>query len=373
MINIILMVVIGYKCGISSNSLLNEIMSSSSKATKRKRVVLTIADKLKVCELVKQNVPKVVIMEQFKIAKSTLNDIIRSETSLRNFKKTKLELGISQAANTSKQIKTGLYEKLDESLYIWLRQQREKGSPITGPILLEKAKEFHSLLYGDSGQPFNASSGFQWRFCKRHGIKSLAISGEKLSSNTFAAEKFVQEFPDSIEGYSLDQVFNCDESGLYFRMLPGRTLTTTHAPPSGTKKAKERVTISACSNATGSIKLPLLLIGKSKNPRCFKSINMAALPVVYRSQKNAWVNTSIFEDWFKTCFVPEVKKQLESMGQESKAILILDNCSAHPDEHDLVSEDGNIVAKFLPPNVTALIQPINQGVLESNDATANLF
>jgi len=45
-----------------------------------------------------------------------------------------------------------------------------------------------------------------------------------------------------------------------------------------------------------------------------------------------------------------------------KAVLLLDNCSAH---QELVSSDKKVVAKFLPPNVTALIQPIDQGVLFS--------
>ena len=46
------------------------------------------------------------------------------------------------------------------------------------------------------------------------------------------------------------------------------------------------------------------------------------------------------------------------------ALLLLDNCSAHPDEQELISEDGAIFAKFLPPNVTSLIQPMDQGVLQ---------
>ncbi len=49
------------------------------------------------------------------------------------------------------------------------------------------------------------------------------------------------------------------------------------------------------------------------------------------------------------------------MGVEPKAILVLDNCSAHPNEEDLVSSDGKVIAKYLPPNV---IQPMDQGVLE---------
>ena len=45
--------------------------------------------------------------------------------------------------------------------------------------------------------------------------------------------------------------------------------------------------------------------------------------------------------------------------------MFLDNCSAHPSEDELVSADGKITAKFLPPNVTSLVQPKDQGVLES--------
>ena len=41
-------------------------------AKKRKRVQLTIENKLKVCEMANNNVPKAVIMSQFNIGKSTL-------------------------------------------------------------------------------------------------------------------------------------------------------------------------------------------------------------------------------------------------------------------------------------------------------------
>ena len=356
-----LLILLGVFCRVTVFLEASEMASVSGK--KRKHVILTIEQKLKACEMVRNKVPKSMVMEKFNIGKSTLNDICRKEESFKKFKAQKEDLGISSVVKTAKQIKSGTFDKLDQALYIWLRQQREKGSPITGPILMEKAMEFHHLLYGESSQQFIASSGFQWRFCHRFGIRDLSISGEKLSSNTFAAEQFVKEFPDLINGYSLDQVFNCDETGLYYRMLPGRTLATVHEPPSGTKKAKERVTINACANASGSIKLPLLVIGKAKNPRCFRGVDQSTLPVVYRNQKNAWVNIPIFLDWFHNCFVPEVRAKLQNLGQEPKAILILDNCAAHPNENELVSDDGKIVAKYLPPNVTPLIQPMDQGVL----------
>ena len=77
------------------------------------------------------------------------------------------------------------------------------------------------------------------------------------------------------------------------------------------------------------------------------------------------MNTSIFADWFHNEFVPTVQKQLVDIGVEPKAVLLLDNCSAHPNEEDLISKDKKVIVKYLTPNVTALIQPMDQGVLES--------
>ena len=140
---------------------------------KRKRVLLTVADKLEVCRLAKQNVPKSLLMNQYNIGKSTLNDILRNEDKLKKFKAEKEGLGIPGAAETAKQIKGGNFDKLDSALYIWFRQQREKGCPITGPVLLEKASEFQRLIYGENSMPFLACSGFQGRFCGRFGLRNF--------------------------------------------------------------------------------------------------------------------------------------------------------------------------------------------------------
>ena len=98
---------------------------------------------------------------------------------------------------------------------------------------------------------------------------------------------------------------------------------------------------------------------------CFKNVRRDSLPVVYKNQSNASVNTEIFANWFHRNFGPMVSKRLRELGVEPKAVLLLDTCSAHPNEDELVSRDGKIRAKFLPPNVTSLIQPMDQGVLES--------
>ena len=77
------------------------------------------------------------------------------------------------------------------------------------------------------------------------------------------------------------------------------------------------------------------------------------------------MTTDQFMEWFHNDFVPYVSKKLKSLGEKPNTVLILDNCSAHPDPEDLISDDGTIFAKCLPPNITALIRPMDQGVIES--------
>ena len=129
-------------------------------------------------------------------------------------------------------------------------------------------------------------------------ISSLYISRQFLSlqgklPNAIALAKSPQPTCQSTEHLS----GNCDETGLYYELLPEKSLVT-HFDKSadGHKSQKERVTINTCSSVTGTIKLPLLFIGKSKNPLCFKNINHDNLPVVYANQSNAWVNAVIFAD-----------------------------------------------------------------------------
>ena len=62
--------------------------------------------------------------------------------------------------------------------------------------------------------------------------------------------------------------------------------------------------------------------------------------------------------------MPDLKKKFAQLGKELKALLLLNSCSAYAGEGELMSNDGQIATKFLPPNVTSLIQPMELGVLE---------
>ena len=150
--------------------------------------------------MAKNNVPKAVIMSQFKIGKSILNDTLRSEEKFKKFTAEKEELELSEATKTAKKVAGGVFDKLDNALYIWFRQEREKGCSVTGPKLVEKASELHRLIYGEHSRPFLASTGFQWRFCRKFGLRNLKICGETLSADSSAANIFINGFFVITEG-----------------------------------------------------------------------------------------------------------------------------------------------------------------------------
>lgn len=337
--------------------------ASDSKSGKRKRVVLSIDQKIEVLKLIDKGTSYTIIMEKFGIGRSTVANIKKKRSSLMDFRRQMKEMG---TVRTVKTMKLSEDPKLDQAVLVWFKQKRAEGIPISGGLLCEKAVELSKILRPESN--FKASSGWRWRFCQRHGIRELSLQGEKLDANTDAAKKFVPEFKEVCEkrNLSLNKIFNCDETGLNFRLLPQSTLASSfEKSAAGRKKSKERVTLNVCSNATGTIKLPIHLIGKAKKPRCFKGQNMDLLPVKYSGQTNAWMTSELFHSWFHDDFVPTVRKELVAMKEEPKAVLVLDNCSAHPEACELVSADRNIFAHFLPANVTSLIQPMDQGVLQA--------
>eukprot|EP00117_Sycon_ciliatum_P016527 scpid93245/ scgid15916/ Jerky protein homolog-like; Human homolog of mouse jerky gene protein len=147
-------------------------------------------------------------------------------------------------------------------------------------------------------------------------------------------------------------------------MTPSTSLNATDTCAGNFKKVKDRVTLLGCSDASGSHRLPLVLINKSAKPRCFKHMSMDTLPVHYMSQKKSWMDCKLFGEWFHQRFVPSVRKFCQDKGLEEKALLLLDNAPSHPSSTLLQSDDGKIKAMFLPPNTTSIIQQMDQAVLD---------
>ena len=84
------------------------------------------------------------------------------------------------------------------------------------------------------------------------------MAGEAGSADKEAAEKYKGELMEFIEeeGYTPDQVFNGDETGLIWKRLPDRTyITVSQKSVPGKKVMKDRFTLLLCANASGDFQV----------------------------------------------------------------------------------------------------------------------
>ena len=329
---------------------------------KKKYNMLSLNDKKQLLVKLKNGESYKNLMQFYNIGRSTIFNIKKNENEIF----TAYEKLSKRLRDKRKYVRKCQNVALDKAVHDWFLSKRSEGMAISGPMLITKAKTLKEEMGINSQISF--SSGWLTSFKERHGIRQLSVSGEKLSADIEHGNKYCETFENLVCEYGLtsDCIYNADETGLYWRCLPKKTLAgqnETSAP--GFKLHKERLTVLTCANASGGHKLKLLVIGKSRSPRALKGVQ--GLPITYKSQKSAWMTKDLFKDWFFSNFIPAVKENMQQLGKasHSKCVLVIDNCSAHGNEKDLVSECGNIFACFFPPNVTSIIQPMDQGVIQN--------
>lgn len=120
--------------------------------------------------------------------------------------------------------------------------------------------------------------------------------------------------------YAPQDIYNCDETSLYWRKIPGRSLSTRPLP--GRKKDKARISVLFCYNSDASERIPIWFIGTARRPKAFVTagINIENLGCVWRSNKKAWMTREIFKEWL-------IWFDKKMAGR--KVVLLLDNFSAH--------------------------------------------
>ena len=158
---------------------------------------------------------------------------------------------------------------------------------------------------------FHASDGWLDRWKKRYNVSFKKISGEgNACTDEMTAPWAETTLPTMLSKYELNQIYNADEFGLFYRARPVKSLHLKDERCVGDKHSKLRLTGLAAANAAGK-KLPMFVIGKLKSPRCFK--NIKHLPCRYCSQNKSWMDSILFEKWVREIdrrFTAEGKKLL---------------------------------------------------------------
>lgn len=306
---------------------------------------LSIEEKMAVLLEVRKGVKsKSSIAKDFNIPASTLSTFIKNE------KKIEDEFTcLKKKAKKQTKVRKSKYPEVEKCLIKWFTQEREKKIPLSGPILRSKAIEFADLLNIDN---FEATNGWFDGFKGRHGIVFKNVCGESGAVNVNEVSDWKKLLAEMIGEVNPKDIFNVDEAGLFYQCTPDKSLAFKGQICNGGKLSKVRVTLLIGANMDGSEKLPLLMIGKSANPRCFKNIKNK--PVQYESNAKAWMTTSIFEKVLSNL-------DLKFRKQKRTILLFIDNCTAHPVDTKLT----NIKVIFFPANMTSVLQPMDQGVIKT--------
>lgn len=217
---------------------------------------------------------------------------------------------------------------------------------------------------------FTMSNGWLQKFKERHLIGRLKRHGEAGSVDLKALPSQRAEIQHQLRSFALHDIWNCDESGLQYNKQPAYSnVRKEHGKVlAGVKLDKTRITTFHVTNADGSEKRKLLVIGRAQTPQAFRKnkINIHNLPITYWFNKKAWMLSGLWYEFLRTLN--------EEMRIARRNIALLsDNCPSHPhpnsppENYEGPSPPSltNITLIYLPPNTTSHLQPLDQGIIAS--------
>ena len=148
---------------------------------------------------------------------------------------------------------------------------------------------------------------------------------------------FTSEFKKIIldNDFPLDLVFNVDETGLYWKKLPSRTYIS--------REEKSAPAFKASTDLICSLK---------GTPRVMKGILKYRLPVIWTSNRKAWVMQLIFSEWYSKHFCHSVLQFCYQNSLPQKAPLLLDNTPGYPPNLEDVKSELEVKIVFFSSPLT---------------------
>ncbi len=122
---------------------------------------------------------------------------------------------------TAKRQQTVKYPLMETALYWWFLTYHDQVN-MSGDLTKEKAAYFLVELYPGHGA-FEFSNGWLEAFKNGRGIKSYRRFGESGSANMVVIEESLPQIPLTLDQYERRDIYNMDETGLFYRMQVSAT------------------------------------------------------------------------------------------------------------------------------------------------------
>ncbi|RHY24829.1 hypothetical protein DYB32_008669 [Aphanomyces invadans] len=238
--------------------------------------------------------------------------------------------------------------RLESDLVEWLRECETFGINVTYQAIKEYAAQL-CCTYDDNVKLL-FSHGWTSKFLAHWRMGRKGVHGQALSVDKSVVEDCRAALQALTATYERCDVYKFGETAYFYSQEPKFTIASKNV--TGQKDIKNRLTVAAAVNADGSDALDLKIIGRSARPRWFGARTTTDMNIDYSSSSKGWVTSSIFGEWLKTFNVSIV-------AQDRKVHLLLDNASSHKLPETL----SNVNVRFLPPNTTAYLQPLDAGVI----------
>lgn len=163
------------------------------------------------------------------ISSTAIKKIKKNEERIISFAK---RVGVKRAKKAIRSTSAVMFPEVEEALWQWFVDMRDRDFPVSDSSLKTTAEEFHRLIY-PGNEEWTASVGWLDGFKKRHQFSSKYMHGESKSANVVEAEAYREAFARRVVrglvgelGVAEESAYNADETGLLYLQLNDKTLSS---------------------------------------------------------------------------------------------------------------------------------------------------
>ncbi|XP_063847492.1 tigger transposable element-derived protein 1-like [Scylla paramamosain] len=399
------------------NLMPNPQQQQKQKHRKQKRRPHPLATKLEVVRRAEQGEKITNISRSMGLAHSTIHFMVKNAQNIKAAAQDTLPANTKVTAGDSEDV---VMENMERLLKIWVDEQLSQLDMVSDDAIRKKALSLWRFVRQSVGPEetkgvvdnFTASYAWLQQF-KEHFIYSLPAAVEepkedfsgaaearataepsgavkaraatepsdvvetRATAHTFSP-RCVAEAPPAMEprvglprgfssllrakievaGYTLRQVINLDEMGLFWRKPPANTIISMDKQVC--QGARDQFSLMFGANAMGDLKLKPLLVYHTENPRSLRGYIKEYLPVIWRSSPQGRVVPALCQNYVVEYVSPRCREYAAEHGLQNRFLLLVDDSPAFPPSMDDWAD--NIEVMFVPTMSRSVVQPMENGI-----------
>ena len=171
-------------------------------------LILNLCDKVRVIEAVNGGLSHPTVTSKFGMGRTQINNIIADQENIQKMYNDDSNAHTKYLSHHQLQ-----YPEIDEECWKFFCKVHSKNIPVNGPMLLAEANE---IALKHNYDKFTASNGWLQHFSTHHLIKFANLHDEFTDVSDEAVQQWKEKLPKICAGYHPRDIFNCNETGVFF-------------------------------------------------------------------------------------------------------------------------------------------------------------